>query len=370
MRIGVDAGRIAHGRGGVASYTRELIRALAAPGVDHEIVLFDLDGGSAFSTVVEETYGRLPQRMRIAANTREELQDLDVFHAPGFAIPAAGGPSVVFTVHDLTVLSHPECHTLANRVRTLASVADALARGATILAVSEATRREALRLLALPVEKVEVLPPILNPCFGARGDVREDEATARRLGIADLFVLAVGSLEPRKNLERLLDAWTTLPERLRSTHQLVVVAADGWRQRNILRRLDGLTQTESVVWAERLSDSELAALYRRARALAFPSLAEGFGLPVAEAMACGTPVVTSESSSLPEVAGDAAILVDPEDVDAIAAAVAGVLEDEGLRRDLRERGYERSRSFTGDALLPRLLEIYQRASQRSNVLIG
>jgi len=340
---------------------------LAAPGVDHEIVLFDLDGGSAFSTVVEETYGRLPQRVRIAANTREELQDLDVFHAPGFAIPAAGGPSVVFTVHDLTVLSHPECHTLANRVRTLASVADALARGATILAVSEATRREALRLLALPVEKVEVLPPILNPCFGARGDVREDEATARRLGIADLFVLAVGSLEPRKNLERLLDAWTTLPERLRSTHQLVVVAADGWRQRNILRRLDGLTQTESVVWAERLSDSELAALYRRARALAFPSLAEGFGLPVAEAMACGTPVVTSESSSLPEVAGDAAILVDPEDVDAIAAAVAGVLEDEGLRRDLRERGYERSRSFTGDALLPRLLEIYQRASQRSNV---
>ena len=367
MRIGVDAGRSAHGRGGVASYTRELIRALVAPGVEHEIVLFDLDCGSAFSTVVEETYGRLPQRVRIAANTREELQDLDVFHAPGFAVPAAGGPSLVFTVHDLTVLSHPECHTLANRVRTLASVADALACGATILAVSKATRREALRLLALPVEKVEVLPPILNPCFSARGDIRADEATARRLGIDDLFVLAVGSLEPRKNLERLLDAWMALPDRLRRTHQLFVEGADGLRQRNILRRLDGLTQTESVVRAERLSDSELAALYRRARALVFPSLAEGFGLPVAEAMACGAPVVTSNSSSLPEVAGDAAILVDPEDGDAIAAAVAGVLEDEGLRRDLRERGYERSRSFSRDALLPRLLEIYRRAAQRLNV---
>jgi glycosyltransferase involved in cell wall biosynthesis len=367
VRIGVDAGRIAHGPGGVASYTRELIRALAAPGVEHEIVLFDLDGGSAFSTAVEETYGRLPQRVRIAANTREELQDLDVFHAPGFAIPAAGGPSVVFTVHDLTVLSHPECHTLANRVRTLASVADALASGATILAVSEATRREALRLLALPVEKVEVLPPILNPCFCARGDVRADEATAQRLGINDLFVLAVGSLEPRKNLERLLDAWMALPGRLRRTPQLVVVGEEGWRQRGILRRLRDLTQSESVVRAERLRDRELAALYRRARALVFPSLAEGFGLPVAEAMACGAPVVTSNSSSLPEVAGDAAILVDPEDVDAIAAAVAGVLEDEGLRRDLRECGYERSRSFTRDALLPRLLEIYWRAAQRSNI---
>jgi glycosyltransferase involved in cell wall biosynthesis len=348
----------------VASYTRELIRALAAPGVEHEIVLFDLDGGSVLSPAVEESFGRLPQRVRIGADTREELQDLDVFHAPGFAIPAAVGPSLVFTVHDLTVLSHPEYHTLANRVRTLASVANALARGATILAVSESTRREAQRLLALQVEKVEVLPPILNPCFSARGDVRADEATARRLGIDDLFVLAVGSLEPRKNLERLLDAWMALPDRLRRTHQLVVVAADGWRQRNILRRLDGLTQTESVVRAERLSDSELAALYRRARALVFPSLVEGFGLPVAEAMACGAPVVTSNSSSLPEVAGDAAILVDPEDVDEIAAAVAGVLEDEDLRRDLRERGFERSLRFSRDALLPRLFEIYRRAAQR------
>jgi len=365
VRIGIDAGRVAHGHGGVASYTRELIRALAVPGVEHEIVLFDLDGGSALSTAVEEAFGRMPPRVRIAADSRDELIALDVFHAPGFAIPAVGGPSLVFTVHDLTVLSHPECHTLANRVRTLASVADALARGATILAVSEATRREALRLLALPVEKIEVLPPILNPCFSARGDVREDEATARRLGIDNLFILAVGSLEPRKNFERLLDAWTALPDRLQRTHQLVVVATDGWRQRNILRRLNRLVQSKSVVRVGHLRDGELAALYRRARALVFPSLAEGFGLPVAEAMACGAPVVTSSSSSLPEVAGDAAILVDPEDVDAIATAVARVLEDEALRRDLRERGYERSASFSRDVVLPRLLEIYQRTAQRS-----
>jgi len=367
VRIGIDAGRIARGRGGVASYTRELIRALTAPGVEHEIVLFDLDGGSALSTAVEDTYGRLPERVRIAVDMKDELQDLDVFHAPGFAIPAAVGPKLVFTVHDLTVLSHPDCHTLANRVRTLASVADALARGATILAVSVTTRREALRLLALPVEKVEVLPPILNPCFSARGDVHADEAATQQLGIDDLFVLAVGSLEPRKNLERLLDAWMALPDRLRRTHQLVVVAADGWRQRSILRRLDRLKRTENVVRVGPLRDGELAALYRRARALVFPSLAEGFGLPVAEAMACGAPVVTSNSSSLPEVAGDAAILVDPEDVDAIAAAVAEALEDEGLRRDLRERGYERSRSFSRDALMPRLLEIYRRAAQRLDV---
>ncbi len=367
MRIGIDAGRMVHGQGGVASYTRELIRALAAPGVEHEIVLFDLDGRGVVPETFTSVFGELPERVWLASGAKPELEALDLFHAPGFAVPEMGAPNLIFTLHDLTILSHPECHTLANRVRTLASVADALAHGATILAVSEATRREALRLLALPVEKVEVLPPILNPRFSAGGDVRADKAIARRLGINDLFVLAVGSLEPRKNHERLLDAWTALPDRLRSTHQLVVVAADGWRQRTILRRLDGLADTGSVLRVGRLNDDELAALYRRARALVFPSLAEGFGLPVAEAMACGAPVVTSNSSSLPEVAGGAAILVDPEDADEIAAAVAGVLEDEALRRGLRERGYERSMCFSSDAVLPRLLEIYRRAAQRSNV---
>ncbi len=364
MRVGIDAGRMVHGRGGVASYTRELIRALVAPDVEHEIVLFDLDGHGVVPETLTNAFGELPERVRIASAAKPELEALDLFHAPGFAVPDMGAPNLIFTLHDLTILSHPECHTIANKVRTLASVADALACGATILADSEATRREALRLLALPAEKVEVLPPILNPCFRAGGDVRADEATARRLGIDDLFVLAVGSLEPRKNLERLLDAWTALPDRFRSTHQLVVVAADGWRQRDIVRRIDGLEHTGSVVRVGRLNDDELAALYRRARALVFPSLAEGFGLPVAEAMACGAPVVTSNSSSLPEVAGGAAILVDPEDADEITAAIARVLEDEGLRRGLRERGYERSLCFSRDAVLPRLLEIYRRTVQR------
>jgi alpha-1,3-rhamnosyl/mannosyltransferase len=365
VRIGIDAGRMVHGRGGVASYTRELIRALVAPDVEHEIVLFDLDGHDIVTETLTKAFGELPERVWIASAAKPELEALDLFHAPGFAVPDMGAPNLIFTLHDLTILSHPECHTLANKVRTLASVADALARGATILSDSEATRREALRLLSLPAEKVEVLPPILNPCFRAGGDASADTEVARKQGIDGPYVLAVGSLEPRKNIERLLDAWTALPDRLRSTHQLVVVAADGWRQRNIVRRLDGLAHTGSVVRVGRLNDDELAALYRRARALVFPSLAEGFGLPVAEAMACGAPVVTSNSSSLPEVAGDAAILVDPEDVDEITAAMARVLEDEDLRRGLRDRGYEQSLCFSRDAVLPRLLEIYRRTVQRS-----
>jgi len=367
VRIGVDAGRLVYGRGGVASYTRELIRGLASEGVEDEVVLFNLDRSRSLAVAVADAFGDLPPRVRIAGRSSGELERIDVFHAPGFAVPTVGGARVVFTLHDLTVLSHPGCHTLANRVRTLTSVADALARDATTIAVSEATRREALRLLALPTDRIEVVPPIVNPTFQAGGDGRIDAEVTRRFGLGEAFVLWVGSLEPRKNVGRLLDAWTALADHLRRSHQLVLVAADGWSQRSLSRRLDRLARSGTVVRISRLDHAELAALCRRTRLLVFPSLAEGFGLPVAEAMACGAPVVTSNVSSLPEVAGDAAVLVDPEDVDAITAGMARVLEDEDLRRDLRERGRERSRRFTASAVIPRLLEVYRRVAERSNV---
>lgn len=361
MRIGIDAGRVIRGHGGVSSYTRELIRTLVEEGVAHEIVLFDLDGKTPRRRDLEAALGPLPSRVSIASSSRTELETIDLFHAPAFAMPPVGARRHVFTVHDLTVLSHPECHTVGNRVRTLASVAEALVRGATIIAVSDATRREALRLLALPSEDVEVLPPILSPTFSAHGDAGADDRVLRSRGVDGAYVLAVASLEPRKNIGRLLEAWTLLPEELRQTHQLVVVTADGWLQSKVRRRLDAMSRSRSVVNVGHLPAGELAALYRRARVFVFPSLAEGFGLPVVEAMACGTPVVTSNRSSLPEVAGDAAVQVDPEDPDEIATAVAAVLEDQALRRRLRDRGFERSLSFTSAVILPRLLAIYQRA---------
>ena len=362
MRVGIDAGRVLRGHGGVSSYSRELIRALAGEGVAHEIVLFDLDGKTPHRRDLEDALGPLPSRVSIAPTSRTELEEIDLFHAPGFAMPPAGARRHVFTVHDLTVLSHPECHTVGNRVRTLASVAEALVRGATVIAVSDATRREALRLLALPSEDVEVLPPILSPIFAAHGDAWADDRVVRSRGIEGSYVLAVASLEPRKNIGRLLEAWSLLSEELRRTHQLVVVAADGWLQSKVRSRLDAMSRARSVVNVGHLPAGELAALYRRARVFVFPSLAEGFGLPVAEAMACGAPIVTSNRSSLPEVAGDAAVLVDPEDPDEIAGAVTAVLEDQSLRRGLRDRGFERARSFTSAVILPRLLAIYQRAA--------
>jgi glycosyltransferase involved in cell wall biosynthesis len=361
LRLGIDAGRALHGRGGVATYTRELIRSLAGSSRVDEIILFDLDRGCSRRDAFVQEIGSLPAKVKVSSPVGSELEGLNLFHAPGYAMPPAGAPRHVFTLHDLTVLSHPFCHTLDNRVRSLASVAEALVRGATILAVSKATREEAARLLALPFDSVEVVPPMLDPVFQVAGDREADAAAAARLGVRQPYVLAVASLEPRKNFGRLLDAWSSLGVST-GAHQLVVVAAEGWRQGRIRRRLERMTGDGSVVKIGHISVDALAALYRRANAFVFPSLAEGFGLPVAEAMACGTPVVTSRISSMPEVSGDAALLVDPVDVDEIAAAIARLLGDHNLRRRLRDRGLEQARVFSRDALVPRLFEVYRRAA--------
>jgi len=361
VRLGIDAGRALHGRGGVATYTRELIRSLIESPRVEEITLFDLDHGCSRRQPFERELGPLPVKVVVAPAVRSALEGLNLFHAPGFAMPPLGAPRHVFTLHDLTVLSHPHCHTLDNRVRTLASIAEALVRGATILAVSTATKEEIVRLLALPSGTVEFVPPLLNPIFRVAGDRDADAGAAARLGVREPYVLAVASLEPRKNFGRLLDAWKSLGGAT-GANQLVVVAAEGWRQGRVRRQLERMTGDGSVVKVGHVAEETLAALYRRSKVFVFPSLAEGFGLPVAEAMACGAPVVTSKASSMPEVAGDAALLVDPEETDEIAAAIERLLGDPDLRRRLRDRGLERARSFSRQALVPRLFEVYRRAA--------
>ena len=348
-------------------YTRRLVTALAEHGGSLEIVLFDLDQGAGDRRVFDAAFGGLPQQIGIGTAASNDLEDLDVFHAPGYRMPPSGAPSHVFTLHDLTALSHPRFHKLDNRVRSLTSTSEALARAATILAVSRATRQEAVRLLAMPEEQIEVVPPILGEHFTAQSESLSDEEHLERIGVDAPYALAVASLEPRKNFSRLLDAWDQLPADLREAHQLVVVVSAEWLQGAVRRRLAKMGRSGSVLMLDHVPAPELAALYRGARTLVFPSLAEGFGLPVAEAMACGAPVVTSDRSSMPEVADGAAVLVDPEDVSSIAEGIERVLADQGLRRDLRERGFESASRFTAEAVVPKLIEVYGRTAKRSRV---
>jgi glycosyltransferase involved in cell wall biosynthesis len=262
---------------------------------------------------------------------------MQVLLCPTQRSPIHSSVPLVVTVHDLAVLRHPETFNRWTRTysrRALPRVARAATR---LIAVSEFTKRELLELLDVPEEKVRVIPNAVGEPFTAEGEAAEGD-----------YVLAVSTLEPRKNLSRLVEGH----ERARLNGlPLLVAGAAGWGD----VRVDG----SGVRWLGEVGDEELARLYRGARCVAYVSLYEGFGLPVLEAMACGTPVVAARTAALEEVAGDAAVLVDPLDPDAIAA---GLNEAIDRREDLRERGLERARAFDWSDVARETVAVYREAA--------
>jgi glycosyltransferase involved in cell wall biosynthesis len=306
VRVAVDTSPLLQTRAGTARHVRGLLGALAGRnGLDVRPI--SLGGAGKLATVLRDA-AWYPLGTALAA--RHD----DVLHCTTFRGPLRSRTPIVLTVHDLAVLRHPETfppwHRAYGRVglRTVARAADA------IVAVSEFTRREAVELLDVPPERIRVVPNGLEPVFRPDGPAAEGD-----------YVLAVGTLEPRKNLARAVEAARLAGVEVR------VVGAAGWGG------------VEVAGWRGWVEDDELARLYRGARCLVYPSLYEGFGIPVLEAMACGTPVVTSRGGGTEEVAGGAAVLVDPLDREAIAA---GIAEAASRREELRERGLERARQFT------------------------
>lgn len=280
----------------------------------------------------------------------------DLYHSPYYLMPYCPGVPAVLTVHDLIPLRLPRQSTLQARLLFRWTMALALRTVHQVVAVSEATRRDLLRWFRVPAGRVTVIPEAADPAFFPRPPA-EIETVRRRYGLPDSFVLYVGSNKPHKNLPRLVEAWAQITEHgIRNT----LVLAGPWDPRypEPRRRAEQLG-LENVRWLGPVPEADLPALYSAATLFVFPSLYEGFGLPVLEAMACGVPVVCSDTSSLPEVAGDAALRVNPTDVEALAAAIERALADEALRADLRATGLERARQFTWEAVAQKTLGVYR-----------
>jgi glycosyltransferase involved in cell wall biosynthesis len=257
---------------------------------------------------------------------------VDVLHCPTFRAPPRSRVPLVVTVHDLAVLRHPETFNRWTREYSRLLVPRVTAAARLVVAVSEFTRRELEALLRVPAERVRVVPNGVDAAFAPEGPRAAGD-----------YVLAVGTLEPRKNLVRVAAAARRLGVELRA------VGARGW----------GRVELEGVRWLGELADAELAAQYRGARCLVYPSLYEGFGIPTLEAMACGTPVVTSAGGACEEVAGGAAVLVDPLDVAAIAA---GIERAATRRMELVPLGLERARSFSWETTRVATRAVYDEAA--------
>ena len=307
MRVGIDISPLVQTRAGTARHVRGLVAALRGRD-DLELELLSFGGTGRLSSVLRDAAWYPFGLARSAGG-------VDVLHCPTFRGPARPGFPTVVTVHDLAILRHPEWFPRWHGLYGSAGLRKVLRAADAVVAVSEFTKREVVELAGVPPERVRVVPNGVDDVFQPVGS---GPVQAR-------YVLAVATLEPRKNLERVVEAARLAGVELR------VVGARGWGGVDV------------PGWVGEVTDAELAELYRGARCVVYASLYEGFGLPVLEAMASGTPVVTSRGTATEEIAGGAAVLVDPLDVDSIAA---GIAEAKGRRDELVPLGLARAREFT------------------------
>lgn len=382
MRIGIDVSWAQGAPSGTATYIGGLVEALVRNGSRHDYVLFerspsprragragaagrgpalpDVAAPNVTRIVVDAPLTNLRQQVTLPLAMRG--QRLDLYHAPAFFLPLVWrGPSVV-SIFDVNFLRLRENWQPGRRAIYLSLALQApLAahRAARIITLSQASARDIARLLRVPPHKIAVVPAAPRDLFRQPPDPHEVMEARRRFGP---FFLSVGVLAPQKNLERVIRAFAGVED---GAARLVLVGrAAGRYADGVLRPLARELGVERrVVFVGHTNDEALRTLYHAAVALIYPSLGEGFGLPIVEAMACGCPVVTSTVSSMPEVAGDAAILVNPRDTDEIAGAMSRVLATPGLRERLAERGRARAVAFTWDEAARRTLRCYDEAVQ-------
>ena len=351
--MAVDATAVPADRGGVGRYVDELLPALAAEGADLAVICKASDAGHyrallpgldvlAAAAGVERRPVRLAWEQsglpRLARRARA-----DVLHCPHYTMPLAAGLPVVTTLHDATFFTHPEVHLPVKRrfFRTWTRIA--LARARRCVTPSAATRDELVRVAGADPQRIAVAHLGVDAArFHAPG--AEERAAARtHLELDGPYVAFLGTLEPRKNVPALVRAWSTLPH----PPALVLAGGRGWDE-EVDRAAAEVPPGHRLLRPGYLPLELLAGFLGEAELVAYPSLGEGFGLPVLEAMACGAPVLAANGSSLPEVAGDAALLVPPESVEAIAHGLVRLCGDAALRANLRERGLARARQFTWD----------------------
>lgn len=363
MRIGIDVTKAAGPRDGIGNYTRALANALIRQAREHEFFLYDL-----LSPVAEEAvraaFPEAPSNavLRIGRHPRRDA--LDLFHSMAWLAPEDCG-RVVFTCYDLTFITHPQFHRLVNKLHSIEGCLRAALGDAHFVAISHATRRDVEEILGVARDRIDVIYPAVDARYRP---VPAEEARVRlrrKLKIERPFVLSVGTIEPRKNQLRLIRAFDAMPRELSEGRELLLAGGAGWLNDELHRHISTRRNAAPVRVLVNVDDDDLVDLYSACDAFAYPSLAEGFGLPVLEALSCGAPAVTSATSSLPEVAGSAALLVDPEREDEIASALARLLSDAELAATMRVKALERARSFSWERAAQETLALYARLARAS-----
>jgi glycosyltransferase involved in cell wall biosynthesis len=373
IRIGIDGKVISSRAGGIGTSAFNLVRACLRTAADHypqmEFVIF-----TGPHTCLESIHGAnctIDTRFRGIESSLLRLllfipkglrtQHIDIFHGfdhLGVPLFAKVGRYVA-TVHDMIPLLWPQWVTRKHRLVVTAAYYRLRQQVDIVITPSEATKADVVRHLQINPQRIVVIPWGCDERFQPGGDPEHFAAVQQRYRLPAQYLLFVGTLEPRKNLTTLLHAYAMVrAERRGKDVKLVVAGRTGWLYADIFDTVRTLALDEEVIFTGFVDDEDLPDLYRGAQLFVFPSLYEGFGLPILEAMASGVPVITSNVASMPEVAGDAAILIDPHDPKAIAAGIARILAEDQLRQEMIQKGLARARRFTWDSVAQQTLEVY------------
>ncbi len=349
---------------GIGVYTKALYEALMRQGAwtpaQVKPFVFGRDTPCLPCGQPESVVSRVSTHLLAASFGMRVPCPVQLFHAPDHHIPALRGVPVVATVMDLIPFLHPEWVSVGLRPLKNWLFKRSILSATHLITISEYSRMDIMRHFKLPADRISVTPLGVDEAYFTPVAPTEREAVLARFGLSPDFFLFIGTLQPRKNLARLLDAHALLTPLQRQRHPLVVVGRHGWGVDELLPRLQALSQEGSVRWLDYVSRQDVFALLQSARALAFVSLYEGFGLPVLEAFASGCAVIAANTTSIPEVAGDAALLVDPTNTAEIAQAMQKTLADENLVLSLRQKGLARAKRFTWDACAKATSAVYEK----------
>lgn len=283
-----------------------------------------------------------------------------LLHVPNFILPPCANPTVA-TLHDLSHLRYPQFHPRERIVYLERYLPQTLQNATRLIAVSEFVRQEIMSRLSVAAERIVTVHNGVDPAFRPHRSAELAPVLSRYNLQASGYLLTVATLEPRKNLGRLVEAYTRLPSPLRRRYPLVLAGARGWLNELLERQLAPLEHSDQLRRLGYISQADLPLLYAGARAFAYPSLYEGFGLPVLEAMASGVPVLTSNRASLPEVAGDAALLVEPTDVETLTTELERLLLDDEWRAHASKQGLRRARHFLWERCIKETVAVYRQA---------
>ncbi len=356
MKIGINMQLLSATDAGVGQYARNLADNVTRFDTDNRYFIFGdpgrLNAFDSSNTTVIPTHSIVSRRIRrilweqLILPGKVTARNLDIMYYPDHTTSFLRmSCPVIITVHDLAFLAFPKTFGTATRVYKSLAVSRSAARADLVIADSEATKRECMRLLDLPEEKLRVVHLGVSPLFGPVRDEQKLEMVRTKYGLEGDVVLYLGTLEPRKNLVRLVQAFHRMKARGHGKVKLVIGGSKGWLFKEIFETVEKLGLSEQVVFTGYVPAEHLPALYAIARVFVYPSLYEGFGIPPLEAMASGCPVVTSNTSSLPEVCGDAAVFVDPYETDEIATAIDRLLDDPSACEQLRAKGFAQAARF-------------------------